>query len=175
MWESNLSWVTPLLALGGSFPASRALDVVRLWTIKAVVDLRAEACDDEQVLCSHGLAFLHLPTDDLCAVSQSMLDEGVAFTMGYLNAGERVLIHCEHGIGRSATLALCVLVGQGYAPLDALELAKSRRPLVSPSPVQYEAWAAWLVRWRESHRPGWEIPHFDAFKAIAYRHLQGAA
>jgi len=100
-----------------------------------------------------------------------MLRDGVAFAAEHLDRGERVLIHCEHGIGRSATLALCVLVSQGMTPLDALELAKSRRSLVSPSPAQYEAWAQWLADWKVARQVDWDIPHFDAFKAIAYRHL----
>jgi hypothetical protein len=85
------------------------------------------------------------------------------------------VIHCEHGIGRSATLALCVLVASGHAPLDALELAKTQRPLVSPSPARYEAWVRWLARWRVAHRPAWDLPEFEAFKAIAYRNLRGVA
>ncbi|MDQ4135441.1 MAG: dual specificity protein phosphatase family protein [Pseudomonadota bacterium] len=140
--------------------------------IGAVVDLRIEACDDEAVLVRHGLSFLHLPTEDHCAVSQPMLRDGVAFVNGHLDQERRVLIHCEHGIGRSATLALCVLVSRGMAPLDALELAKSRRSLVSPSPAQYEAWAAWLRSWKASRDLAWDIPPFAAFAAIAYRHLQ---
>ena len=100
-----------------------------------------------------------------------MLRDGVAFASRHLDRGERVLIHCEHGIGRSATLALCVLVSREMEPLAALELAKSRRSLVSPSPAQYEAWAKWLRDWKGAHQADWDIPPFDAFKAIAYRHL----
>ncbi|HEX2724201.1 MAG TPA: hypothetical protein VHN20_00110, partial [Beijerinckiaceae bacterium] len=76
------------------------------------------------------------------------------------------------GIGRSATLALCVLVSRGMEPLQALELAKSRRSLVSPSPAQYEAWVQWLRAWKTRARAAWDMPCFDAFKTIAYRQLQ---
>jgi hypothetical protein len=171
-WEPNLSWLTPHLALGGSFPVERAEHLAEYLNVRAVVDLRLEACDDESVLKRHGLAFLHLPTEDHCAVSQAMLCDGVAFANRYLDRSRRVLIHCEHGIGRSATLALCVLVSRGMAPLEALELAKARRTLVSPSPAQYEAWAAWLRSWSTGCDPAWDVPLFDAFAAIAYRHLQ---
>jgi protein-tyrosine phosphatase len=81
------------------------------------------------------------------------------------------LIHCEHGIGRSATVALCVMVDRGWKPLEALARAKTARALVSPSPAQYEAWSTWMRR----RRPEAEVPHFDAFKAIAYRHLKLSA
>jgi protein-tyrosine phosphatase len=171
-WAANLTWLTPRLAVGGSFPIERAEHLAGALQIAAVVDLRVEACDDETVLERHGVSFLHLPTEDHGAVSQLMLDEGVAFVNRHLDHGKRVLVHCEHGIGRSALLALCVLVGRGMAPLTALELAKSRRSLVSPSPAQYDAWAVWLRLWKAGHKAAWEIPPFDAFAAIAYRHLR---
>jgi protein-tyrosine phosphatase len=174
VWEPNLSWVTVHLGVGGSFPVERARDLVARFDIRAVVDLRVEACDDEAELSGCGLRFLHLPTEDHDGVSQAMLDDGIAFVNRHLDKGERVLVHCEHGIGRSATLALCVLVSRGLAPLEALELAKSQRPPVSPSPAQYEAWIEWLRRWRMRNRVPWSIPDFDRFKAIAYRHLSGA-
>lgn len=169
--EPNLSWLTDHLAVGGSFPAGNAERLARDLAIRAVVDLRSEDRDDEALLHRHGLTFLHLPTDDLHAVGASMLGDGVAFANRHLDRGERVLIHCEHGIGRSATLALCVLVSRGHEPLGALELAKTRRSLVSPSPPQYEAWVGWLRAWKREHSVAWEVPGFDAFKAIAYRHL----
>jgi protein-tyrosine phosphatase len=171
----NLSWITDHLAVGGSFRADTAETLARELRIEAVVDLRLEACDDIALLRHHGVEFLHLPTEDHCAVAQTMLTEGVAFATRHLAAGERVLIHCEHGIGRSATLALCVLVACGYEPLEALSLAKQRRSLVSPSPAQYEAWAAWLGRLRRESGVAWEIPSFDAFAAIAYSHLRAKA
>jgi protein-tyrosine phosphatase len=164
-WTPNLDWITPELAVGGSFPAEQAGRLARELGIGAVVDLRAEDCDDEAVLQSHGIVFLHLPTLDHHAVSPAMLADGVEFSRAQLSAGRRLLIHCEHGIGRSALLALCVLVDSGMAAMAALELAKSRRALVSPSPAQYEAWQAWL------RARGLEPPGFDAFAAVAYRHL----
>jgi protein-tyrosine phosphatase len=170
-WAPTFSWLTETLAVGGAVPIEHVPNLAAEHSVAAVIDLRDEACDEAEVLQGHGLDFLHLPTEDLCAVSAEMLDEGVAFARPRLAAGRRILIHCQHGIGRSATLALCVLVDQGLEPLAALSLAKDRRPLVSPSPAQYEAWAAWMAR----RRPPPPIPDFDAFKAIAYRHLQAQA
>lgn len=162
----DLDWLTPDLAIGGAFTSDAAEALAREHRIGGVVDLRAEACDEARALARHGLELLHLPTADHCAVAPDMLRAGVAFAARHLSARGRVLIHCQHGIGRSALLALCVLVDCGHEPLAALELAKSRRAKVSPSPAQYEAWATWL-RGREIAPPS-----FDAFAAIAYRHLR---
>jgi len=162
----DLSWITPALAVGGCFAREVSESLAREHGIRAVVDLRAEDRDEEALLRRHGIELLHLPTVDHCAVAPRMLRDGVAFATRHRDGGGRVLIHCQHGIGRSALLALCVLVERGHAPLAALELAKTKRARVSPSPAQYEAWAAWL---RER---GEAVPDFDTFAAIAYRHLR---
>ena len=94
-----------------------------------------------------------------------MLDSGVAFARERIASGNKLLIHCQHGIGRSALLALCVMVDQGWEPLDALRRAKNRRAAVSPSPSQYQGW----IRWLERH--GKPAPDFHTFGCIAYRHL----
>lgn len=164
-WTPNFHWLTGQIALGGTFPMDRAADLAADHGIAAVVDLRAEDCDDEQRLRDTGIALLHLPTPDLEPASVAMLDLGVGFVAEHVGLGNKVLIHCQHGIGRSALLALCVLVDQGYAPLEALSLAKDRRSAVSPSRSQYDGWTRWLA----AH--GRAPPDYHAFGCIAYRHL----
>jgi protein-tyrosine phosphatase len=167
----DLSWITETLAIGGSFLPSQAPELARDHGVSAVVDLRGEACDDAQLLASHGIELLHLPTVDLRPVAPAMLDRGVRFVSAHLAAGRRVLVHCTYGIGRSVLLGLCVLVAHGHAPIDALTLAKERRACVSPSPAQYAAWAAWLATWQGERHPTWRVPSYEEFRAIAYRQL----
>ena len=164
-WEADLHWLTNDLALGGCFPSERAAELAERHGIAAVVDLRGEACDDDEALRAAGIAFLHLPTPDMEPVELEMLKRGVKFVRDHLDRGQKVLIHCQHGIGRSALLALCVLVDQGFEPLEAISLAKDKRPVVSPSARQYEGWATWL---RSNGHP---VPDAHSFGCIAYRHL----
>jgi hypothetical protein len=163
--EPNFHWLTDQLAVGGAFPPHEAADLARRYGIGAVVDLRAEDCDDAQSLRAAGVALLHLPTPDMHPATHQHLEQGVAFVRDRLARGDKVLIHCQHGIGRSALLALCVLVELGFEPLDALRHAKDRREIVSPSRLQYEGWCAWL----ESRSI--EPPDYHSFGCIAYRHL----
>lgn len=168
----NLSWITAELAVGGRFSMEAAAYLVRELGIRRVVDVRVELVDDREVLRAHGIELLHLPTLDRCAVSLPMLHDGVAWVNAQLSAGHKVYVHCEHGIGRSALVACCVLVSRGLAPLDALELAKTRRPQVSPSPEQLQAFLAWLEEWSAARAVPGALPSLDALMQIAYRHLR---
>lgn len=168
-WELDLSWITRELAVGGRFPDAAVPYLARELEIRRVVDVRLEARDDEIVLQQHGVLLLHLPTQDCCAVSELMIEQGVAWVGEQLDGGHRVLVHCQHGIGRSALVALCVLVSRGHAPLDALRLAKDARAQVSPSPAQLRAFLQFSASWRERHRLAWEMPSLEALGRIAYR------
>ncbi|WP_206367711.1 protein-tyrosine phosphatase family protein [Sphingomonas piscis] len=164
-WQPNFHWLTDEIAVGGCFPMKSVPDLADRHGVGAVVDLREEDCDDEALLGAHGIAFLHLPTPDLHPSQLDRLDIGVQFVHEQIARGRKVLIHCQHGIGRSALLALCVLVDKGMAPLEALRLAKDKRELVSPSQRQYEGWSEWLTR------HGHPVPSYPDFGCIAYRHL----
>jgi protein-tyrosine phosphatase len=150
------------LAVGGR-PALAPHALASEHALAAVVDLRAEGRGDARALQAAGVAFLHLPTPDHHAIAPPSLAEGVAFAGRFLKQGRRVLVHCEHGIGRAPTLALCLMCESGQAPLDALRRLKTIRPRVSPSVAQYHGFAEWL-RGR-----GVAVPHFDDFALIAYR------
>ena len=168
----NFDWVDEWLAVGGSFPMEAAEQLARREGIGAVVDLRVERCDDEAVLRVHGVEFLHLPTKDCCAVAPRMLDDGVTWARGHLDAGRRVLIHCEHGIGRSALLGLCTLVAGGVAPLDAMNRLKTARPVAAPGAEQIEAFRSWVLGWKQQIGARWEVPSFDALAWVSYAHVR---
>jgi rhodanese-related sulfurtransferase len=164
-WSPDIHWLTDQLALGGCFPMEQAAHLSEALGIGAVVDLRAEERDDFESLRAAGIELLHLPTPDLEPATYERLETGVAFVRNRLARGDKVLIHCQHGIGRSSLLALCVLVDQGLQPLEALTLAKERREAVSPSRAQYEGWCAWL------RSRGIAALDYHTFGCIAYRHL----
>lgn len=161
----DFDWITEDLAVGGRCAMDRAESLAREHGLGAVIDLRAENRDDPRAWSRCGLIFLHLPTEDHAAVSPAMIDEGVAFARRTRAMARRLLVHCEHGIGRSAMLVLCILTDRGTEPMAALRLVKQRRNRVSPSPAQYEGWAAWL-RLRASSSG--EAPSYAAFAEIAY-------
>jgi protein-tyrosine phosphatase len=168
----DLHFIAPGLALGARFPMEAAARLAREHGISRVVDVRVEARDDEELLRVHGIKLLHLPTEDTRAVSQRRLRDGVAFASEGLDRGERVLIHCQYGIGRSALLGLCVLVGRGDPPIAALERTKAARPVISPSAEQLEAFIAFSAGVRAERQAPWPVPSLEELGAIAWRHLQ---
>lgn len=168
----DLHFVAPGLAVGACYPMDLAARLAADHGISRVVDVRVEACDDEAVLRRHGIQLLHLPTEDTRAVSQRMLRTGAAFVSDALDAGARVLVHCQYGIGRSALVALCALVHRGVPPLTALEAAKRARPVISPSPEQLHAFGRFAARVRAERGAGWDVPSLAELGEIAWRHLR---
>jgi protein-tyrosine phosphatase len=167
----DLHFIAPGLAVGGRFPMESAAALAAEHRIARVVDVRVEACDDEAVLRTHGIRLLHLPTEDTSALAQERLRDGVRFVCEGLDRGEAVLVHCQHGIGRSALLALCVLVERGEPPLLALERAKRARPVVSPSPEQLKAFLRFAMGIKAERGAPWEVPTLRQICRIAWRHL----
>lgn len=165
--DCHVDWLVPLLGLGRAFPSEAVPYLANTLNVRHVIDCRQEACDDAALLAGHGLGLLHLPTPDHEALAAPLLREGVAWAVERLERGERVFIHCEHGVGRSALLALCVLVRLGDAPLAAMERAKAARSAVCPNTAQLRAFLAWCGAWREERGTRWALPSFEALEEAA--------
>jgi protein tyrosine phosphatase (PTP) superfamily phosphohydrolase (DUF442 family) len=140
----NLSWITPQLAVGGRIHQD---DIGRLAAIgvTGVVDTRAEHRDDEAALARHGIKLLYLPTPDTEPLTIEQLAEGTRWINEQIAAGERVLVHCEHGVGRSVLLVAAALVAGGMNAHDAMRLVQVSRWQAAPNHRQ-------MVRLQEFER-----------------------
>jgi len=110
--------------------------------------LRSEAKDDEEEFRRLGIHYLYLPTIDWYPPSQEDLVRGSSWVLDEMEQGRKVLVHCQHGIGRSVILASCVLVRMGYDPYDALTLIKRRRWGAAPNEKQVAALLEFAAAWR---------------------------
>jgi protein tyrosine phosphatase (PTP) superfamily phosphohydrolase (DUF442 family) len=128
----NMSWVTPQLAVGGRV---RLEDIGRLARsgVTRVVDTRSEYKDDEAALAEEGIQLLYLPTPDTKPLSLEDLRRGADWVNEQLGSGERVLIHCEHGVGRSVLLTAAALVAGGMSAHEAVALVQRRRWQAAPN------------------------------------------
>src|SRR5262249_56059835 len=126
-------------------------------------------------LRGQGVAGLHVPTPDTRPVAPALLWQGVRWVCEGLGRGERVLVHCEYGIGRSVLLAACVLVSLGDSPCAALERIKGARAVACPAPDQLHALLAWAADWHRAARTPCPAATWDELARIAYRDLPGGA
>ncbi len=137
----NMSWISDHLAVGGRVRPADIRALARVG-ITHVVDTRAEYCDDVDAMAKEHIELLHLPTPDTYPLSVEQLFEGAKWADERIKQGGRVLIHCEHGVGRSVLLACAVLVYEGMHAQDAMLLVKQKRWQASPNHRQ-------VVRLRE--------------------------
>jgi hypothetical protein len=163
----DFDWIVPGLAVGAGYEAWQVPWLAEEG-LRAVIDVRAECCADRLALEQAGMQLLHLPTEDHMAIAPGMIEEGLAFARHAETRNWPLLIHCQHGIGRSALLALCVLTDRGGEPGECLALLKQRRAKVSPSPAQYEGWVAWLRDCKTRRAAVWVPPSFADFARTAY-------
>jgi hypothetical protein len=159
----DFHWVRDDLAVGASFPMELATRLAREHGIRGAVDVRIECCDDARVLEACGIELLHLPTVDGDAIALEMIDRGVRWVRQRLERRDPVLVHCEHGVGRSSLLAACILVDLGATPLDAVSTLKRRRPIVAWTLVQQER----FVEWCSGHGEA-EVPEVSQIRRIMW-------
>ena len=128
----NMSWITTHLAVGGRIHPEdiKALAAVG---ITHVVDTRSEYCDDEEALAKEHIELLHLPTADTRPLTVEQMLKGSQWVQERMKQDGRVLIHCEHGVGRSALLTCAVLVYNGMHAYDALHLVQEKRWQAAPN------------------------------------------
>jgi atypical dual specificity phosphatase len=123
------NWVVPnqLAACVHPGVSRPALETLREHGFSLIVNLheRANALD---VIQSLGAREVHLPVADSLPPTQAQLDEGVAEIARALGAGERVVVHCAAGLGRSGTLLAAYFVHAGLSPDVAIERVRTARP-----------------------------------------------
>jgi protein-tyrosine phosphatase len=122
----NVSRVNEWLWVGGSVPRSQYA-ALAAQGITAVIDLRAERCDDVAALGALGMELLHVPVTDRYPPSVEQLMKGVEWAVPRLQAGGRLYAHCEHGVGRGPLMGLAVMVAQGAEATAAYRALREAR------------------------------------------------
>src|SRR5713226_814542 len=131
----NMSWVTDQLAVGGRLRPTDIHSLKRVG-LTHVVDTRSEYCDDAQAMAKEHIELLHLPTADTQPFTTEQMMQGAKWIHERMEQDSRVLIHCEHGVGRSVLLTCAVLVYGGMHAQDALQLVQQKRWQAAPNHKQ---------------------------------------
>jgi ADP-ribosylglycohydrolase/protein-tyrosine phosphatase len=122
------------------------LRVIRQWGATTVVTLIE---DHEfkmlgienfgQEISAHGLDWIHLPIRDV-DVPDQLFEDAWALSGKILHerldAGDRVLIHCRGGLGRTGLVAGRILIERGCNPALAIQRVRAVRPHAIETPPQ---------------------------------------
>jgi atypical dual specificity phosphatase len=145
-------WFQPIdtqLWMGGAPTYERDYDFLLEHEINAVVDVRAERIDDLALFKRYGIAYIKLPVLDVMVPPPEMLDEGTEFMERHIQSGDKVLVHCAKGRGRSATMVAAYLMRyRGFSYDQARELMIERRSLVNLQSRHRRTLEAWIKQYR---------------------------
>ena len=98
----------------------------------------------EFALREAGIEELRRPLVDFGNLPGEAIGEAAAQVMAWLDAGNRVYLHCRAGRQRSATVAAAVIaMREGVEPREALVRLAGRRLGAEPLPHQREDLLAW--------------------------------
>lgn len=80
------------------------------------------------------IPILWLPVFDfpLFPIPVRTLQRGVQAALHAFAMGQRVYAHCARGAHRSVAMATCILISQGQAPEQAMQLIRERRQIADP-------------------------------------------
>lgn len=135
--QLNMDWVTEHLSVGGRVHPSDIAALARSG-VTHVIDTRSEHSDDAAAMSREGIELLYLPTRDTFPLTVEQLTEGARWAAERIQQGGRVLIHCEHGVGRSVLLTCAVLVYSGMSAHEALQLVQEKRWQAAPNHRQVQ-------------------------------------
>jgi protein-tyrosine phosphatase len=125
-------WITEQIATGGAaISPDNWNEFAEKMGITAVVNLRAEYQD--VFAAPLPVAYLWLPVEDHQDPTPEQMLTGVQFIHAAVQAGQRVLIHCKMGIGRSPTLAAAYLIRTGIAVDEAIRRVEENQLLYGPA------------------------------------------
>jgi protein-tyrosine phosphatase len=128
----NFSRITDDLFIGNTLGADD-YDHLRDLGVRLVINMRLEkrlAADLHRPL----LKFLWLPTADtpLLVIPLCCLRRGVRAALEAIKMGGKVYVHCAKGRHRGVAMGASILIALGYAPEQATEPIKTRRPIADP-------------------------------------------
>jgi len=96
--------------------------------------------EEEKVDTPFGVEFyVWIPVKDHTAPTKDQLEFGVSVLEKVVAMKKKVYVHCQNGHGRAPTLVTAYLIKQGKTVDEAVQLIKTKRPVIHLSDVQKDA------------------------------------
>jgi hypothetical protein len=106
-----------------------------------------------------GMSAIHFPVHDKWIPKEmSGLIELVQKLLERVDAGQRIVIHCNGGKGRTGLLVCAILVAKGLLPDDAIQAVRSRRKGMIRNPAQIFYLSMFEGRWRVLFEAAAKVP-----------------
>ena len=140
-----------------AMPTAAVLEELRTEGVRAVVTLN----EDWELFMmpdprEYGMVQLHLPTQDyFFAPGFNDIDSALYFIEDHVSRGEKVMVHCKAGRGRSVSVVLCYIVWKTGMSVDAaFNAIRQRRRQINLSPKQRESVQTYCNEVFRGSRPG---------------------
>jgi len=128
----NFSQITDNLFIG-SQPSLTDYDRLRELGIRLIINMRfsrgPEPDSHYQPISTLWLRSIDSP---LFPISIRKLIRGAQTALETIRRGDKVYTHCAYGRHRGVAMGACVLIAQGYDPLEAMKLIAERRTVADP-------------------------------------------
>jgi len=131
----QLVWLTDDIAIGGT-QRRIAWHTCARAGIDTVLDLRDDAKNDATLLSKLGIEYARVPIPEGEAPTLEQLQIMAAWIGSKLRQNRKALIHCAHGMGRSATVACATLVALGFSLPHAYDFLPRAEPRTALSQQQ---------------------------------------
>jgi len=127
-----ISEILPSLYLGNERDASnrellQSLSITHILNVTSQIPLHFE--DDK------ALTYKRLPATDSCSQNlKQYFDDAVSFIDEATSKGQKVLVHCQAGVSRSASIVIAyIMTRRSVGMLEAYRYVKARRAIVAPN------------------------------------------
>ncbi len=110
---------------------------IREWGASTVISLievhefgELQVANLPNAVTEHGMSWIHLPIRDMQAPGAGFIPYWLKLGQELVNElaqGNRVFVHCKGGLGRTGTIAACLLIESGMTNLGAIELVRMAR------------------------------------------------
>jgi len=127
----SISQITDYLYIS-SWPAAKHVAQLEELDISLIISMIREKQDP--ALTKPPFQNIQLGVTDfvLMPISIDKLTQGVETALPIIENGGKVLTYCKSGIHRSAAMATCILIGQGYSVDEATKIVKDGRAKAKP-------------------------------------------
>ena len=109
----EITWMTSQMAVGHAPMSFTDIDRIKDAGIDAIINLCGEYCDLHEIEKQSGFEVYYLPIPDECAPDLEAIEQALSWLDEAIYLDKKILIHCKHGLGRTATLISAYLLRQG--------------------------------------------------------------